>query len=1457
MAIIRGEPHTTVGLAWGKRRPAIAQTNTAVPTDTAESVNPVASTARTTIVATSSTSTPATEAKTSNAAFFTEATASGRRTIDPLIEYVITEETAAITSILDDINTHPPISEISSLDYQYFPPINHAFTRDSESFHLHTYSQNNSAHFTTPNSVSPSNVLTMLPEVRETQTLDFDNRENLGIWSDAHSEQLEEVPDKVLTKGETANTQPSLETTTNNYLSLSEEIQDRSSLLEGASVFPQETIIANKNNPVALWYSNATNNLYLNRSTVKNNQMSSYVTETADQKIDSNNFHLNPSLSSNSIDQANSVPLSMLMQEQEKANLAVRPPVFFQFLPKSALENNATNPLSQTSASPTANWYDILVNQVAQKLTTALPLSEVEFPYDRPTLRPPVYLRPTTKTQFLPTVSKPLKHNGPSKPDTELENKDSSSHTKLQNLEKTLTGWTSQVSRRPTQIYRRPIDAGLASLLQHWPQVSGQVQLPLTSNGTSRPLFIPMFTTGTPTRTTTTSPTTTSPLIPIKPSPKNEVSEDNRTVPPANFWMGVGREDPLGGGYDLAHSPHMFRSQEDYFLYLQDILSKAAQIENSQQQTATTTRLPPFATRQQDLKPTKVMVPFFPRNTNDTFVYDLDYLASLGGQVAYLVYPDYDYSEEPASPTPSTSAATVPRPSASPTTNMEQLYPFLGLGQTQLQNQSQSVVNEVHSYQNLVIQLTNGTNITVSVQPGGGNVIGGSSNLGPQAGSGSTSGQNTGGAGSGVTGSGDSSTLNGLSGPLDSSGTGSGAISGGGTGNVISSGGTGSGSISGGGSSSGTNTGSNTAGSLTGGTSTSNTGGVAAGGSATGGQSSAGSVDSDSPTIITIGLQGSGTSPTTLLTTTSPSSLGSGAFITRPFLTTAATKPATAPPGSSGFKPAVYRCNERGTESMTNFVNPSYPYRDTSAGICMFRLDIQPGVCQVRVDVIETHLAPPTEGVCVRQYLTVQGTIWRPGVQRICGTNSDTHFYLEVEEDIPSPFVEVAVSSQAGLSYRWGLWLTQLDCHEPSAILAPSGCFQYFTESTGEIKSFSFEDGEYYIDQHYRICLATTPKICSVTFSAQEQQFMIEKYGNIDEVPYDRSGMSSLYCVRDYLRIPDGSADGGAHTSSHDRYCGGRLASTHGAMAPSPVTSRVTSRIVVIEFHAGTPQKYVAKAHGPGFKVNFQHNPCPPQDDWYIQEAEANTRGVRPDVTLPPPLVLKVPSSSTLVSRRGEASNEDSQLLQLPYYRRRVGQQNGGGITRWRPFLIPHKEIDTSNGDQEALPSNANQYANGQRRWASLNGMRFAQRRPNYRRGNAPPKAEENKGQSSLEPQSSQEPETSSPQMPQGAIYSTESPPSGGNLPVFSEVQLPPPAWLSALQSPDGKGVTRPPLPPPPPPRRTTTTPLPALSPQQPDEAALSSRPPPPGYILKHPQDLINHRPQHFMREYSHVSASD
>ena len=74
-------------------------------------------------------------------------------------------------------------------------------------------------------------------------------------------------------------------------------------------------------------------------------------------------------------------------------------------------------------------------------------------------------------------------------------------------------------------------------------------------------------------------------------------------------------------------------------------------------------------------------------------------------------------------------------------------------------------------------------------------------------------------------------------------------------------------------------------------------------------------------------------------------------------------------------------------------INPHSPGPDMAAGTCQFRLfKNNPNVCQVRVDFVDTELLTPQNGNCVDQYLTISGTIWPTGFNRICGINPDQHF---------------------------------------------------------------------------------------------------------------------------------------------------------------------------------------------------------------------------------------------------------------------------------------------------------------------------------------------------------------------------------------------------------------------------------------------------------------------------------
>jgi len=67
-------------------------------------------------------------------------------------------------------------------------------------------------------------------------------------------------------------------------------------------------------------------------------------------------------------------------------------------------------------------------------------------------------------------------------------------------------------------------------------------------------------------------------------------------------------------------------------------------------------------------------------------------------------------------------------------------------------------------------------------------------------------------------------------------------------------------------------------------------------------------------------------------------------------------------------------------------------------------------------------------------------------------------------------------------------------------LIAPAGCLQYFTSMSAKIQSFSVQDGVYYVDQHYRICIASAPNVCQIEYFAKKGEFMLEKYGTNRQV---------------------------------------------------------------------------------------------------------------------------------------------------------------------------------------------------------------------------------------------------------------------------------------------------------------------------------------------------------------------
>ena len=298
--------------------------------------------------------------------------------------------------------------------------------------------------------------------------------------------------------------------------------------------------------------------------------------------------------------------------------------------------------------------------------------------------------------------------------------------------------------------------------------------------------------------------------------------------------------------------------------------------------------------------------------------------------------------------------------------------------------------------------------------------------------------------------------------------------------------------------------------------------------------------------------------------------------------------PATIPTPEA--KNGVYSCSQSSSGMTTNFINPSYPQYDSEAGSCKFYLILNSNVCQVRVDFVDTDMLAPVEGKCSQQSLTISGSIRPLGVTSFCGKNSDQHFYIETSRTGANSYVEFSVSTQTSSQYKWGLWITQITCDGTRTIQAPTGCFQYYFDTAALIQSYNYDGGQYYTDQHYRMCILTSTAACQISFTT-EGAFMLEKWGNFKTNPYTRAGVTPQYCVQDYLQIPGGSSPGGRVT--HDRFCGGQLSTSQGARTSEAVVVNVTSPLVTLDLHTGTPAgEYINQHHSPGFRIRYQQLSC-------------------------------------------------------------------------------------------------------------------------------------------------------------------------------------------------------------------------------------------------------------------------
>ncbi|XP_065556372.1 uncharacterized protein LOC136024821 [Artemia franciscana] len=325
--------------------------------------------------------------------------------------------------------------------------------------------------------------------------------------------------------------------------------------------------------------------------------------------------------------------------------------------------------------------------------------------------------------------------------------------------------------------------------------------------------------------------------------------------------------------------------------------------------------------------------------------------------------------------------------------------------------------------------------------------------------------------------------------------------------------------------------------------------------------------------------------PLPILTTVAPTTDDS------PFLPPSTLEP-VLPPFPATEEPGIpnQACCSSTRSAQAYFSNPRYPSSDVSSNsVCSVTvIPHSESICQLKVEFLVGRFLPPSKGVCQNQALSFSGTIWPLGIKVICGFNDGQHIYIHIDRSFPlsQRYVNFILrTSTSGQNYNMYLSIQQIDCSSSFDVQAPPGCLQYFTANFGSFSSFNFANGQYLSDTSYKICFYTPRNFCKIVCSSSNGHFMLEKFGSNELIPYTHSGVSSKYCVQDYLLIPSGSANGESPTQ--DRYCGGTLNPNHGVRSYQPIVAKLNGPIFTVEVKTGISSRFFAPAHT-GFSVNYQ-----------------------------------------------------------------------------------------------------------------------------------------------------------------------------------------------------------------------------------------------------------------------------
>lgn len=227
------------------------------------------------------------------------------------------------------------------------------------------------------------------------------------------------------------------------------------------------------------------------------------------------------------------------------------------------------------------------------------------------------------------------------------------------------------------------------------------------------------------------------------------------------------------------------------------------------------------------------------------------------------------------------------------------------------------------------------------------------------------------------------------------------------------------------------------------------------------------------------------------------------------------------------------KCGQTVRANNSYLVNDDYPQTLMDIDNCQYTIQkVNDDVCQLRLDFETMELAGPDDkSICSIDTFTFVGTAGaNPTV--ICGDNSGQHMYLDLGSGNGGARVNIATTS-TNSSRSWRIKVTQLPCDSPSK--APANCLQYYTDYSGTINSFNYQDEEglhQLASQSYTACIRTREGFCGI-------KYMSDHFSISEDAANEQAKKGDNDCKDDFILVPRQNKDG--TVDEPDRYCGSKL----------------------------------------------------------------------------------------------------------------------------------------------------------------------------------------------------------------------------------------------------------------------------------------------------------------------------